>query len=277
MDFHHHIPEYQREVQRPVRILQLTDAHLLSDEKQSFAGIYPIASLRTILQHAQRLGSFDGVISTGDIAQESTEQAYTAYFDAVNTLNLPHYWIRGNHDESGVFFPNIHPENNKNKPIVIVRKKWCLILLNSQINGEIHGEIGVEQIENLSHLLNTYQDYHILIALHHHVFPVGCAWLDAHLLHDAESFIECISAYQQVKVVVSGHVHQESSRQYKHITFLTTPSTCIQFKKNSTEFALDNIDPGYRTFTLYADGSFDTEVLRTKATVGDIDLNLVEY
>ena len=43
---------------------------------------------------------------------------------------------------------------------------------------------------------------------------------------------------------------------------MSTPSTCMQFKPGSKDFALDDLAPGYRRIELFADGRIDTEVLR---------------
>jgi Icc protein len=45
---------------------------------------------------------------------------------------------------------------------------------------------------------------------------------------------------------------------------MTTPSTCVQFKPNSKDFALDTVSPGWRTLELFKDGSIETKVERLR-------------
>jgi Icc protein len=54
------------------------------------------------------------------------------------------------------------------------------------------------------------------------------------------------------------------------VRLLATPSTGAQFLPGSDNFAIDTRPPGYRTFTLGADGSLHTEVvwLKRRDTTG---------
>ena len=59
----------------------------------------------------------------------------------------------------------------------------------------------------------------------------------------------------------------------KWYSVFSPPSTCIQFKRNSDEFALDFLPPGYRWINLYPDGRLETAVERYSAYVGVFDKN----
>lgn len=257
----------------PIRLLQLSDSHLVADQHKRFVGILPFLSLQTVLEHAKQHLPFDCILSTGDIAQEPVAQTYQLYFEEVSKLACSHYWIKGNHDYSQDF-PSQTPDD---APQVIIIGCWCIILLNSQVADHVYGMISAPHLEKLKQLLEQYQDYFILIALHHHTFAVGCAWLDPHGLKNADAFLGCITPYPNVRIVLSGHVHQVFEYQYHHIQFLSCPSTCIQFKPNQHEFCLDTLTPGYRTLELYADGGYTTQIHRIAEQIGEIDLSLSEY
>lgn len=256
-----------------VRLVQLTDSHLLEDPDKKFAGIRPYESLQAVLQHVIQQQRFDLVVSTGDIAQEGTPKTYQQYLDAITTLNAPHFYIRGNHDETSSF-----PElQDKEDFQVIIIEQWCIILLNSQVDEHIYGAVSPRQLQKLPQLIEKYENYHILLGLHHHTFAVGCAWLDQHNLQNADAFLACITPYKNVRAVICGHVHQESSFTHQHIKFLSTPSTFIQFKKQSDEFCLDQLPPGYRMLYLHPDGYIESEVHYLAEPVGEIDHSLSKY
>ncbi len=56
-------------------------------------------------------------------------------------------------------------------------------------------------------------------------------------------------------------------KQRSGATVIATPSTCVQFKPNSDDFALDTCSPGWRELELHADGRFETRVKRLEVGV----------
>lgn len=263
-------PDHKNQI---VRLLQLTDSHLLENPNKTFAGVVPYKSLQAVIQHVTEKQKFDVVVSTGDIAQEGTPSTYQQYFESVDQLNTPHFYIRGNHDGTS-HFPS---QQDKNDFEIILIENWCIILLNSQVDAHIYGDLTQSQLEELNLLLEKYKTYHVLLALHHHTFAVGCAWLDQHILKNADEFLACITPHLNVKAVICGHVHQDSSFTHQHIKFLSSPSTFVQFKPQSDEFRLDTLPPGYRMLYLHPDGYVESEVYYLTENVGNIDHNLSEY
>lgn len=71
-----------------------------------------------------------------------------------------------------------------------------------------------------------------------------------------------LSHHQNVEAVLCGHVHQDFDVMYQGVRVVATPSTCVQFKPNSDDFALDNESPGWRMLTLTREGELKLEVGR---------------
>lgn len=261
----------------PLNIIQLTDSHLLKNPNNKFAGISPIESLQAIInciQLEQNLNDCDAIITTGDIAQEPAEETYHQYLDEIEKLKTPHFLVPGNHDQ----IPTApHLARDDGLPTVVLAHKWCLILLDSQCQDQIYGEFSKPYLEKLSQLLTQYYNYHVMLAFHHHAIPVGSKWLDQHRLQSADEFLECVSHYKNVKIIMSGHVHQEFDHEVDGIRFLSTPATSIQFKPKCDNFSLDDCPPGYRVLSLHADGSFNTKVHRLSECIGNVDHSLSEY
>ncbi|NMS52224.1 3',5'-cyclic-AMP phosphodiesterase, partial [Vibrio parahaemolyticus] len=100
------------------------------------------------------------------------------------------------------------------------------------------------QLTLLEEKLAEHPERHTLVLLHHHPLLVGSAWLDQHTLKDAEAFWQVVERFDNVKGILCGHVHQDMNVLHKGIRVMATPSTCVQFKPNSDDFALDTTSPG---------------------------------
>ena len=58
---------------------------------------------------------------------------------------------------------------------------------------------------------------------------------------------------------------------------LSTPSTSVQFKPKSDEFALDQAAPGYRVLHLKQNGKFDTHIERVTLSQQNINTEISGY
>jgi Icc protein len=101
-----------------------------------------------------------------------------------------------------------------------------------------------------------------VVSLHHPPFKVCSRWLDDSTLQNPGALFAVLDRYPNVKLVLFGHIHQVFSQQRKHIHYLGTPSTSIQFQPHSSNFALDQEAPGFRVLRLYPDGTWWTIVER---------------
>jgi Icc protein len=268
-------PAARQEAKLPIRILQLSDAHLLQDKNDCFIGVNPFLSLQHIIDDAQQFAPYDCILSTGDLAQEPCTQSYQDYLDAVAPLNSYHAFIRGNHD-TGPSFPHNDETGHADVQVINI-DGWCCILLNSQTDAGSFGQLSQSTLTELQLQLEQHRHQHILLAIHHHSLPIGCAWLDQQNLINAADFISCIRACPQIKVVINGHVHQACEAQLAHIRLMSCPSTCVQFTPNSHNFSLDQHPPGYRILELYENGSIHTHIHYLAACFGQIDKKLTHY
>lgn len=139
-----------------------------------------------------------------------------------------------------------------------------MVLLDSQVVGVPHGKLSEQQLQLLDNKLTEYPERHTLVLLHHHPLLVGSAWLDQHTLKESERFWDVVAKHSNVKAILCGHVHQDMDCIHLGARVMATPSTCVQFKPNSQDFALDNCSPGWRELTLHADGQVSTQVKRLK-------------
>lgn len=133
------------------------------------------------------------------------------------------------------------------------------------------------QLSFLENKLLQYPDKYVLISVHHHVLPVASAWLDEHILKNNTRLIDLISRFDNVKAVLSGHVHQAFDVKMNGVRYITSPSTCVQFKPCSDDFAVDDKPPGYRHLVLHKSGKITTKVERIDGAEFVIDKDASGY
>ncbi|MEO0442850.1 MAG: 3',5'-cyclic-AMP phosphodiesterase [Pseudomonadota bacterium] len=258
-----------------IKIVQITDSHLGINHGETLLSMNPDESLvdvLTLIDHQQP--DIDLLMATGDIANNPSLSAYQRFYTTVSDYLLaPMVWIPGNHDDHAMMEDIIPGSQHR----LVLLGDWLIIMLDSHVPGEIHGNFSQLELGFLSDALIRYQDKHIVISFHHQPVPIGSQWMDRYIVQNAHVFWELISPYQNIKAVLWGHVHQEFDELYNGIRLLSSPSTCIQFAPNHKEFALEDSMPGYRWFELNDDGSFTTAVERVERKDYGVDFNSIGY
>ncbi|MEB3359126.1 MAG: 3',5'-cyclic-AMP phosphodiesterase [Synechococcales bacterium] len=244
-------------------IAQITDTHLFADPRQTSKGIPTNESFATVLAHLRQMPRLpDVLLLTGDLSQDETPESYRLLWEAIAPLQIPTYWIPGNHDD-----PRWMGEILDRPPFSLEKRvkigNWTLLLLDSQVLGAVHGFLSDASLEWLDQQLQVTDTRPALIALHHPPLSVGSAWMDGISLENQAAFQEILHRHPGVRAVICGHIHQELDEVRQGIRYLATPSTCVQFVPKSQEFAIDGDRfPGFRLLTLHDAGDLTTEVIR---------------
>ncbi|TAF57527.1 MAG: phosphodiesterase [Oscillatoriales cyanobacterium] len=279
-----------------VKLAQITDTHLLTDREATMRGVATWHSLHRVLDCVAERQP-DALLLTGDLAHNGDPAAYDLLYELVAALQIPAYWLPGNHDR-----PAIAHDRLSRAPFVtgdrVELGDWNLILLDSTLATATYGEgaISVDQLQRLrTHLDNT--DRPTAIALHHHPIPMAIDWLDTIGVTNAREFLDLLDQADQadpvdqqgqgepaidratpsvnsaparsaknnpVKLVLFGHTHLEFAGDRHGIQFYGTPSTCTQvLREDATE--IDTL-PGFRWIELHPDGSHHSQVIRVPQT-----------
>jgi Icc protein len=192
-------------------------------------------------------------------------------------LTAANYWLPGNHDDRHKMEAALVDHTRLCREIR--SERWTILLLDSQVAGEVGGTLGEEELQRLDTALKAAEEegLYSLVCLHHQPVPVGCRWLDEQMVSDAEAFFEVLDRYSSVQAVLWGHVHQEIDRQRNGVRLLASPSTCVQFAAGSESFKADDQPPGYRWLELHPDGRLETGVSRDRRTPFEVDLESGGY
>lgn len=247
---------------KPFRFVQVSDTHLFADQQAVLLGVKTEDSLNLVVTQIKADAiSPQLMIITGDLSQDRSESAYHRLVDTLQVFDVPLYWIPGNHDDPLVMakvYPYRHMSNQKQ----LIIGNWQLILLDSQKRGAVEGALSEQQLTFMTDCLRQYPDHHTMIIFHHQPIPVGSRWLDRLGLENAAIFWQRLEQYPQARHLLFGHVHQQHESVYQNVHCYSVPSTCVQFARNSDNFALEKIAPGYRVVDLYPDGHLETRVYR---------------
>jgi 3',5'-cyclic-AMP phosphodiesterase len=257
-------------------IAQVTDIHLFAKAHQQLLGLPTADSLTAIIRQLQQLQPQpDFLLLTGDLSQDGTVASYDRLQTLLDPLQLPTYWLPGNHDDFVVMQRSLtHQQFRADKSFLA--GGWQFVLLNSVVPGCVHGELAPESLGWLDQQLQSSPDRPAIVSLHHPPFQVHSDWLDTSILQNPEDLLAVIDRHPQVKLVLFGHIHQAFHCQRQGVDYLGSPSTSIQFEPHSSDFAIDHEKPGFRLLRLYPDGTWQTEIKRV-AYVHRLDLAATGY
>lgn len=261
----------------PLRVLQITDTHLFGSDEGTLGGLRTAESERAVLDAVRRSAlPADLILVTGDLVHDGSEAGYQRLREQLAGLAPRTLVIPGNHDD-----PEVMRRVFARGPVTWSRSLglggWRFVMLNTWQPGEPGGRVGEAQLAELDAELAAAPGVPALVGLHHHPVPVGSDWIDHIGVADAAALFDCLDRHPGVRAVLWGHVHQTYDARRGDVRLLGTPSTCIQFRPESDDFALDDREPGYRWLTLHPDGRIDTGVERLAASVGAVDRQCEGY
>ena len=256
-------------------LIQITDPHIGPRRDYRLAGVETLESLRLVLAE---IGGFadppDLVCVTGDIAADGAAAAYRLFTQQIQFLDLPYQWLPGNHDDLRVI-----QEGFTATPYwpLLELGDWRVISLNSAQPDTVGGHLDEDELAFVAHCLDREPRAPTVLFMHHPPIPVGCAWLDAQRIDNADRLAAILHRHTNVRGIFTGHVHQAFGAHWVGTAVHTTPSTCFQFRSGSRDFALCDQPPGYRRIALHADGTLTTDVVFLARGLTRVDRQLARY
>lgn len=250
-------------------IVQITDPHLFAEADGRLLGMNTRDSLEKVIDKVLlEQPQIDLLLVSGDLSQDGTAESYQAFRQMSARIKAPTHWFAGNHDE-----PQVMEQVAEGmvaaggadvlKPVIDIGQ-WRITLLNSAVPGSVPGFLPESQLQLLAQALSEAPQRHHLVCLHHHPVSIDCQWMAPIGLRNPEALFEVIDRFPAVRAVLWGHIHQDFDARRGDIRLLASPSTCIQFKPRSDDFALDDLPPGYRWLRLQDDGTIETGVSRVE-------------
>lgn len=258
-------------------MVQISDCHLFASTDGRLLGLNTEDSLKLVLDRvAREQPRIDVILATGDISQDGTPVAYDRFKHHLERFKAPSYWLQGNHDLTAPIVNTLGGQSHLS-PCLVKLGPWRIIMLNSSVEHEVPGYFTPAELAFLRQALEQTRDHPTLVCLHHHPLAMGCDWLDNQVVRNAGEFWQVIDDFSHVRAIIWGHVHQEWDHMRNGVRLLSVPSTCVQFKPLSKDFAIDDVAPGYRWLDLFPDGRVETAVSRVDGVKFEVDFSVKGY
>jgi len=230
-----------------LKIVHITDTHILEKKEDTVHGIDVYSYLKKIAETIVPIKDVDCIIITGDIANFGEYDAYINVNELFENIDVHVYWLQGNHDFAEVMLQvSTKVKIKADKSFIIKDTKFILLQSVLQDEHDLPLNIGKGHLFNyelifLKRELDENNFNHCVIALHHQPI-LSNTWADQRILDNREEFVNLISKYPTVKVVLYGHQHISQITQVNGIYFICSPPASYPYNPNGPMFTLfDNM------------------------------------
>ena len=209
----------------------------------------------------------DAIVVTGDISNDGSEWTYKYADRLFSSVGIPTFCCPGNHDSLKVMLEEYNPSFFKVLPQSCIIDGWNLILLNSVIQDDEdpnqNKARGFLSEASLNYMIQKLEEgFPSIIALHHPPLEPG-GWLNRKLLDNRDDFNKIISLYDNVKLVIYGHIHYFTNVLKGHVRYCSSSSVGFAFDKDLPKF---QIADGYEGINLI-------EIINDSITINNIQLS----
>jgi Icc protein len=235
-----------------VTVLQVSDTHLTASPGERRGGRDPAARLGAVVAAWQDRGRrADAVLLTGDITDDASEAGCRRVAVQLARLDAPVLAVGGNHDAG----PEITSVFGPARTLEV--GGWRLIGVDSQQPGRVEGAVGPAEVLARIDGMDLRPT---VLAVHHP--PRGVSTHPWFQLEGGDELLDGLALRPQVRLVVSGHLHQPFEDRVGHLALLGAPSTLYALRHDGTAWDKDETVPtGARVLRLGDDGTWASELL----------------
>jgi Icc protein len=192
-----------------MRLLQLSDPHLLADPAGLVRGRPPLAQLRQALRRAAALleDPPDLLLISGDLCHDESWGGYVRLRELLEPLAWPVALLAGNHDHPQLLRAALGRRAGL-APRCMELGGVVVLLLDSHRPGWVGGWLGERQLAWIAGQLAELGDRPLVVAVHHPPGPIGDPGLDGIALADGEALLALLRPIAGLQAVLFGHVHQ---------------------------------------------------------------------
>lgn len=241
---------------KPFTLLQVSDCHLLEDPDGLYRDQSPDQCFQRLLPALKAIRP-DGIVVTGDVAEDGSAAAYERATELLSGLCATIAYLPGNHDDVDVMSKVFGQAGYQDGPI-LDWGGWSVVLLNSVIPDDPAGELAEDQWSILDQAQALKKP--TVVFVHHPPMAVGSPWIDKYPLRSPERLMTALDP-QWVKAVGFGHIHQPFSEYRDGIQYLSAPATSVNSQVGMEKFTVDPTGPKARWYRLWPEGRWATGVI----------------
>ena len=263
---------------KPVLIAQISDLHIKPPGSLAYGRVDTASALERCVA---ALNAFsprpDLVVISGDLADTPTAEEYEHLKRLLARLELPFVGIPGNHDSRELMraaFPRADyafASGPLNQRVEI--GGLDLVLLDSSVAGEPHGELDAATLQWLDATLASSPDRPALLFLHHPPFATGIWHMDRQNLLNAGELATVVKRHPRVQLIACGHVHRATLAMFAGV-----PSTICPAPNHAVDLDLAQLrepsfkvePPAFHLHCWFAGEGFGS-VVTHQVPIGDFD------
>ena len=233
--------------QKPVCIAQISDLHIKRPGALAYGRVDTAKALERCVAALNEFTPVpDFVVISGDLADTPTAEEYDHLKCLLASLKLPFASIPGNHDSRGMMraaFPaSNYAQSSGPLDQRIEIAGLDLLLLDSSVPGEPHGQLDPATLEWLDATLASSPQRPALLFLHHPPFRAGILHMDRQNLFNADALALIVRRYPRVRLVATGHVHRATLTMFAGV-----PTTICPAPNHAVDLDLAELrDPSFR-------------------------------
>jgi len=198
---------------RPVYIAQISDLHIKLPGVLAYGRVDTAGALARCVAALNALEPRpDLVVISGDLVDTPAAAEYEHLKRLLAQLELPFAGIPGNHDSREMMraaFPlagYAFCSGPLNQCVEV--DGIDLVLMDSSVPGEPHGELGATTPPWLEATLASAPARPALLFLHHPPFQTGIGHMDRQHLRNAGELADIVRRHRRVQLIAAGHVHR---------------------------------------------------------------------
>jgi 3',5'-cyclic-AMP phosphodiesterase len=263
---------------KPVLIAQISDLHIKPPGSLAYGKVDTASALERCVAALNALRPRpDLVVISGDLADTPTAEEYEHLKRLLAPLELPFVGIPGNHDSRELMRAAFldadyaFASGSLNQRVEI--GGLDLVLLDSSVAGEPHGELDAATLQWLDATLSALPDRPALLFLHHPPFATGIWHMDRQNLLNAGELATVVKRHPRVQLIACGHVHRATLAMFAGV-----PSTICPAPNHAVDLDLAQLrEPSFKVeppaFHLHSwfPGEGFGSVVTHQVPIGDFD------
>lgn len=266
-----------------ITFVHLSDCHVVAEAEAMVYGVDTAKTLEAVIQRVNALrprphfAIFGGDLVSPDLGPKpfqfspdagdrQYEQAYLRFRAIVDQLQMPKYYVVGNHDRRELLRKVLLDQQSDSSPhdFHFSVDGYFFVVLDTQDPGKVPGKLTDAQLTWLRGVLESEASgVPVMIVTHHPPIPIGIDYLDKLGLKNAQALFAVLRDFPNVRWMLSGHVHNEAATG-NPLEIFTTPSTCFQFTEENGKVGVKHGAPAFRLGSL-RDGQLTTRVITVEA------------
>ena len=226
--------------ENPLHFVQITDTHINPDRSyiKDYAQYTPMIGVDALIKELNSLPfQPDFILHTGDVAYDPFPEAYEAVKEAMSQIQVPIYYLAGNHDDSKAIQSVLMGIDEPKEYLYydFEAKGVHFVCLDSngphQEENPPAGTVTQEQLDWLDEICSSDDERPLVIAVHHNAIPVQVPWLDGWMrMENGEEFHAIVrQARDRLQGVFYGHIHQNYQTLQDGVLYVSGGSSWCQF------------------------------------------------